>query len=189
MIGFVTIYSSIISYGVLQGSVLDPILFLIYINDLPSIFTNLKTTLFADDSTLYITGENITNMIHTTNNDLETLYTWCLSNRLTISSDKPFYMIFTNNTYDDVPPLIYHDDNIRKNNKHTLLGITYDDNMTFKTHISNLILKLSRIVSLIYRVKDWMPTYIHKALYDAHVLPHIQYCTPIYIPNTPLTFI
>ena len=50
-------------------------------------------------------------------------------------------MIFTNKTYDNLPPLIYYDDNIRKNNKHTLLGITYDDNMTFKTHISNLVLK------------------------------------------------
>ena len=87
---------------------------------------------------LYITGENITNMIHTANNDLETLYTWCLSNRLTINSDKTFYMIFTNKTYDNLPSLIYHDDTIRKNNKHALSSITYDDNMTFKTHISNV---------------------------------------------------
>ena len=132
-------------------------------------------------------------MIHTANNDLETLYTWCLSNRLTINSDQIFYRIFTNKTYDNLPPLIYHDDNIRKTTKHTLLGITYDDNMTFKTHISNLVLKSSRIVSLIYRVKDWMPTYILKTLYDAHLLSHIQCCTPIwgmfYIPHTPLTFI
>ena len=124
-------------------------------------------------------------MICTANNDLETLYTWCLSNRPTINSDKTFYMIFTNKTYDNLPPLIYHHDNIRKTNKHTLLGITYDDSMTFKTHISNLVLKLSRIVSLIYRVKDWMPTYILKTLYYAHVLPHIQYCTPIWCSTYP----
>lgn len=177
--------SSSITCGVPQGSVLGPILFLIYINDLPNIFSNLKSILFADDSTLYLTGDNITEMINTANNDLQTLYTWCLSNRLTINSDKTFYMIFTNKSYDNLPPLIYHEDQIKKTNNHTLLGITYDNNMTFKTHISNLVLKLSRIVSLIYRVKDLMPTYLRKTLYNVLVLPHYQYCSPIWCSTYP----
>lgn len=71
----------VIQHGVPQGSVLGPILFLIYINDIQNIFLNLKTILFADDSTLYITGENIINLIHTANIDLKNLHIWCLSNR------------------------------------------------------------------------------------------------------------
>ena len=177
--------SSIISYGVPQGSVLGPILFLIYINDLPNIFTNLKTILFADDMTLYITGDDINNIIHIANVDLETLYSWCLSNRLTINLDKTYYMIFTNKVYDNLPPLIYHNDNIEITNKHTLLGITYDNKMTFRNHISNLILKLSRIVSLIYCIKDLLPNYVLKIFYNAYVLPHLMYCSPIWCSTYP----
>ena len=124
-------------------------------------------------------------MMSDANADLEILYSWCLSNRLTINSDKTFYMMFTNKVYDVLPPLIYHDDNIRKTNRHTLLGVTYDDNMTFKTHISNLILKLSRIVSLAYRIKNLLPSYVLNTFYDAHVLPLLGYCSPIWCTTYP----
>lgn len=174
-----------IHYGVPQGSVLGPILFLIYINDIAHIFTNLKTILFADDSTLYLTGENPTNMLLSAIQDLETLHKWCASNRLTINLQKTFYMLFTNKPLLDLPPLIYNNSEIKRTNQHTLLGITFDDNMSFKHHIANLIIKLSRIISLLFKVKDFMTISVLKILYNAHVLPHFQYCTPIWSNTYP----
>ena len=174
-----------IHYGVPQGSVLGPILFLLYINDITHIFTNLKTILFADDSTLYITGDDPTTLIHTANDDLNIFYKWCTSNRLTVNLKKTFYMLFTNKQINILPSLYYHDKIIHRTNQHNLLGIKYDDNMTFKFHISNLILKLSRIVSLLYQVKDFVPHYVLTILYNAHVLPHFQYCIPIWCNTYP----
>ena len=174
-----------VRYGVPQGSVLGPILFLLYINDISLIFNNFKTILFADDSTLYITHINPVSMIHIANCELHNLKQWCLSNRLTINLDKTFYMLFTNKTSDTLPPLVYDDIIIEKSHAHTLLGVTIDDKMSFKPHIANLMLKLTRVMSLLYRVRNIVPNNIMKVLYDAHVLPHFHYCIPIWCTTYP----
>ena len=172
-------------YGVLQGSVLGPILFLIYINDLPQIFPRLKSVLFADDSTLYITGDDPISMIETANSDLEILKNWCYSNRLTINSNKTFYMLFTKKSIDILPPLKYDNSIIAKTEQHKMLGITFDEDMTFKPHISHISHKISRIISLLYQVKNLMPSNVLQLMYNAHVLPHFQYCTPIWCNTYP----
>ncbi len=141
--------------------------------------------LFADDSTLYITGEDPVRMLHTTNNDLKIFRNWCISNRLTVNLNKTLYMLFTNKPVNVLPPLFLDTNIIHRTSQHTLLGITYDDSMTFKPHISNLVLKISRIVSLLYQVRDFMPIFVLKILYNAHILPHLQYCTPIWCNTYP----
>ena len=174
-----------IKYGVPQGSVLGPILFLIYINDLPNIFTKLKTILFADDSSLYLSGTETTTMINSANEDLQVFHKWCITNRLTVNLDKTFYMLFTNKPPHPLPPLIYHNNIIKRTSHHTLLGITFDDCMTFKPHISSLIIKLSRIVSLLFQIRSFMPNNILITMYNAHVLPHLLYCSPIWCNTYP----
>ncbi len=174
-----------IKYGVPQGSVLGPILFLIYINDLPLIFKKLKTKLFADDSTLYISGPVPANLIHEANNDLNIFHNWCLSNRLTVNLNKTFYMLFTNKAFTSLPPLIFHNKIIQRTTHHKHLGITIDETLNFKVHISDICHKLSRNISLLYQVKDLVPTTTLEILYNAHILPHLQYCMPIWCNTYP----
>ena len=178
-----------IQYGVPQGSVLGPILFLLYINDLPYIFNNFKTILFADDSTLYLTGHDSTNMIHNANNDLNIFYEWCICNRLTVNLQKTYYMFFTNKPVKSLPPLFFHYSIIKRTTQHTLLGIIIDESLTFKPHISYLCLRLSRLISLIYHVKNIMPNDVLKILYNAHILPVLYYCTPIWGNTYPTNLI
>ncbi len=125
-----------IQYGVPHGSVLFPILFLIYINDFLNVFPELKTITFADDTTLFIASPDLTFLTETANHDLRTLCKWCIRNRLTIHSNKTYYMLFTNKTIRTLPPLSYNDNVISVTKQHTLLGVTFDDTMSLKPHIT-----------------------------------------------------
>ena len=89
-------------------------------------------------------------------------------------------MLFTNKPPSVLPSLFFCQDIIHRTTKHTLLGITYDDTNTLKHHITNQLLKLSRIMSLLYPIKEYMTMDVLRLLYNAHVLPHVHYCTPIW---------
>ena len=142
--------SSEITLGVPQGSVLGPILFLIYINDISNIFTTSKTILLADDMTIYLTGPNPEELINTANQELQRLYQWCICNRLTINTEKTYYMLFTNKKTCLLPQLLINNCTVCRTNRLKFLGVTFDESMTFRYHINNLTLKISRHIALLY---------------------------------------
>ena len=169
-----------ISTGVPQGSVLGPILFLIYINDIVNVFTWAKTILFADDMTLYFTGSNNDIRFHLANQDLNKLHSWCLSNRLTINTDKTHFMFFSNRNTNVLPVLKINNNLISRAYKLRFLGVIFDESLTFKFHTSNVSQKLSRCTAMLYKVRDFVPCEVLKTLYYAHIYPHLLYCNPIW---------
>ena len=101
---------------------------------------------------------NLNTLLHKANLDLDKFYQWCLSNRLTVNTEKTKYMIVSNKKTDTLPPLFLHFDPISRTSHHKLLGITIDDTLSFKYHIQNLCSKLSYSIALIYQVKDRKPS-------------------------------
>ena len=98
-------------------------------------------------------------------------------------------MLFTNKLFNTLPPLFFQHYIIKRAIQHTLLGITFDDTLSFKPHLSNLNHKLSRLLSLFYQVKDLMPIPVLNIMYNAHVLPILSYCTPIWCNTYPTNLI
>ena len=126
--------------------------------------------------TIYLTGPNPNHLVHFANNELQTLYQWCLCNRLTINTTKTYFIV--KKTL-NLPHLQINNNAILKTNKVKFLGITYDDSLTFRYHIHNITLNIYRHIALLYQVKDLLPPDVLKIMYYAHFHPLLTYCNPI----------
>lgn len=149
-------------WGVPQGSVLGPLLFLIYINDLP-FAVNSNSILYADDSTFFITSKNYNELEKLANETLTNASDWFHSNGLLLNKEKTQNLIFTLNQ--NLVPSYYNEQNGFVSSA-KFLGLYVDGQLTWNTHIDHLTTRLSRVIYLLSRLKNLVPlTYVKTAYY------------------------
>lgn len=171
-----------VNVGVPQGSVLGPILFLIYINDLPNISNDIHVTLFADDTSLIFTDGDYQKLILNANIQLDKLYSWTLDNRLQLNKDKTCAVLFTNRIHDVVTPLKLNIDNqhIDLFESVKFLGININFTIDFHPHINQMAIKLSKAVGILYKIRKCVPQNIMINLYYSLVYPYLIYCITVW---------
>ncbi|KAI5734013.1 hypothetical protein M8J77_001411 [Diaphorina citri] len=151
------VFSSCLSVraGVPQGSVLGPLLFLIYINDLIRCCQIAKFTLFADDTTILVSGQNHDGVVSNCTKALEDVQIWFLSNKLQLNANKTSFLCFGNRTPTPIPTLTIPQSNLvlRQATEVRFLGITMDAGLCWKLHIQALSSKLSSAVFALKSVR------------------------------------
>ena len=122
-----------VTCGVPQGSVLGPLLFIIYTNDLPNAKRSSRCILFADDTTIYYSSNNLNNLISKITSDLEHLTDWFSANKLSLNVITTNVILFSNDTRniaDKTIKLSLSNMNINRVSETKFLGILIDDKLT-----------------------------------------------------------
>ena len=166
--------------GVPQGSILGPILFLLYINDLTSVSEYCFSVLFADDTNMFITGKDMDVLCHQLNEDLRNVQEWLQCNKLFLNVLKTHYMVFTprNRVIGDIDVKI-QGVQIQRVYATKFLGVQIDSQLTWKTQIEYTCKKLSKCVGILCKART---KYINLPLSAYTILLHtlILYIATMY---------
>jgi hypothetical protein len=189
-----------IDISVIQGSILGPILFLCYINDFYSA-TTLFSVLFADDTTGLGQGKNLRNLTAYVNEELQKISNWFRANKMAVNTSKTKFIVFRTrgkrinpedcqlvfnsneigleqNPDKIVPITRVFSEGVEKSFK--LLGVHFDEYLSFESHISSICSKVSKSLYCLNRIKNFVTPSAMKMLYFAMVHSHIVYCLNVF---------
>lgn len=161
--------------GLPQGSVLSPILFIIFINDLPNISENFKSVLYADDTSLCFQNSNPTQFTETCNFELDNFLSWTYCNRLLVNFEKTRILKISNLRNSNLGAIRLGSYNLEHDRTFKLLGVVLDENMKFDAHIQSITKKISISIGIMYRIKNYLSFNVLKSLYYSFIYSYLSY--------------
>ena len=183
--------TSLIKCGVPQRSVLGPLLFIIYINDIIKSTTWLKFVLFADDTNLFASHINLEILIDQINKELINVSTCLKINNLSQNVSKTNFIVFHNRqTNIDIAPKINIDSNLIKQVRSTkFVRVIINENLTWLNHMSIVLNKTNKNVGVIRRLSKLLPIDVLHTLYNVFIAPYLDYCNIAWSVNDTVTFV
>lgn len=173
-------------HGVPQGSVLGPILFILYLNDIVTYIKNsiarVEIQMFADDTLIYVTGNDIDVIIETLNEALEHICKWLTKNNLTLNTEKSKVMLLSNqfSTINNSNRHVeINQQKIQRVTEFKYLGVIIDQHLKFSSHANYVIKKVSKKVYFLCRISSFLSEWSKLLVYKTIIAPHFIYCPTI----------
>ena len=171
-----------IKCGVPQGSILGPLLFLLYINDLSRVSSVIFSLLFADDSNMFMSGRNPNTMIKSMNVEMVKIIEWLQVNKLTLNVKKTHYMFFRKlkSKLIKTEDILINGHVIDMVEVTKFLGVQIDMFLTWRQHIQYIKGKIARGLGIICKARKVLNQGTLLTLYNCFVLPYLTYCIEVW---------
>jgi hypothetical protein len=171
--------------GVPQGSIQGPLLFLLYINDLPECLSKTTPRLYADDTQLFVSSTIYADLIGKLTSDLNQISKWLAINKLQHHPTKTKVMIIgsTQNLKEKVrdSPVMLNGKTIPSTDSFECLGVIVDKRLLWDKHIEKICKKVGAGIAVMKRIKPFVSIETMRLIYNTLIQPYFDYCSPLYM--------
>ena len=167
-----------VTQGVPQGSVLGPLFYIIYANDLSKIVMNCEIAMYADDTVLYISGNNFEASVKKMQEDIDAISRWCLVNGIMANTDKTKVMVFgSRNGLERIPEfkIKFGEDTLQTVTSYNYLGVTLDNQLNYNLHITKVTNLVTGKLNQFRRMRKFLTTKAALMVYKGMLLPLLEY--------------
>ena len=172
-----------ITYGVPQGSILGPLLFTLFINDIGQAMSNCKTNLFADDTSMLYKHKDINNLVRTCENSLKDICRWFKLNKLSLSLGKSSFVVFhgiRKDPQNQINKIKISGHEIQRADSVKYIGLTLDETLSWNNHINELCKNITKYFSVFYNLRHIVNNKLARTIYYTCIHSRIKYGIEIY---------